>query len=225
MDYTIHGELAQVAKLTLAAGEACWASKGSLLSLTPGLDWTLKVPGGLGGAVRRSLSGEGISMTYIESKQDNQQAVLASNEPGKIIDWNLSDGPVLTTRGSFIAAFGSDIDITVVVARRAGAALFGGAGLFLQKISGTGVVLIHGAGDFMDRQLQNQESILVSTGNLAAFAEEVDYNIQGIAGCRRIFFGGEGLFMTKLSGPGRVLLQTLKRGTGSDKSSAGRSSG
>jgi uncharacterized protein (AIM24 family) len=190
------------------------------MSLTPGVEWTLRIPGGLGGAVRRSLSGEGISLTYIQAKKDDQQVFLSSNQPGKVIDWNLADGPVLTTRGSFMAAFGPSIDITVVIARRAGAALFGGAGLFLQKISGQGTVLIHGAGDFVDRRLLAGETILVSTGNLAAFAEMVDYNIQGVAGCRRILFGGEGLFMTKLSGPGRVLLQTLKRGSGDSSAKA-----
>lgn len=220
MNYIIQGELAQVAVLTLSKGESCWGSRGALMSLTPGVEWRLRIPGGLGGAARRSLSGEGISLTYIEAGQDNQQVMLTSNEPGKIIGWDLVDGPVLTTRGSFVAAFGRDIDISVVVARRAGAALFGGAGLFLQKISGDGVVLIHGAGDFVDRQLQPGESILVSTGNLAAFAEEVDYNIQGIAGCRRILFGGEGLFMTRLTGPGRILLQTLKRSATAPKTTS-----
>ncbi len=214
MQYTIQGELAQVAQLTFSRGETCWSSRGALMSLTSGVEWTLRIPGGLGGAMRRSLSGEGISLTHIQAKSDNQQVFLSSNQPGKVIDWDLADGPVLTTRGSFMAAFGPDIDISVVIARRAGAALFGGAGLFLQKISGQGVVLIHGAGDFVDRRLKDGESILVSTGNLAAFAEAVDYNIQGVAGCRRILFGGEGLFMTKLTGPGRVLLQTLKRGSG-----------
>lgn len=221
MQYVISGDLAQVAMLTLSAGESCWGSKGALMSLTPGVEWTLRVPGGLGGAVRRSLSGEGISLTYIQAKQDNQQVVLTSNHPGKITGWDLADGPVLTTRGSFVAAFGADIDISVVVARRAGAALFGGAGLFLQQISGTGVVLIHGAGDFIDRQLQPRETILVSTGNLAAFAGEVDYDIQGVAGCRRVLFGGEGLFMTRLTGPGRVLLQTLKRRSSSSTQTSG----
>ncbi len=213
MNYTIHGELAQVATLTLSKGETCWSSRGALMSLTPGVNWSLRVPGGLEGAVRRSFSGEGVVMTYIEAQQNDQQVMLTSNEPGKIIGWDLAEGPILTTRGSFVAAFGRQVNITVTMARRAGAIFFGGAGLFLQKISGDGIVLVHGAGDFVDRQLQTDESILVSTGNLAAFAEEVDYNIQGVAGCRRIFFGGEGLFMTRLTGPGRVLLQTLKRGT------------
>ena len=211
MEYKIEGELAQIARLSLSQGETCWGSKGSLMSFSPGVEWTLKIPGGLGGAVSRSLSGEGVSLTFIEAKHDDQEVMLTSNQPGKIVAWNLADGPVLTTRGSFVAAFGRNVQINVVVTRRAGAAFFGGAGLFLQKISGTGVVLIHGAGDFVDRRLQKGESVLVSTGNLAAFAEAVDYNIQSVAGCRRIFFGGEGLFMTRLTGPGRVLLQSLKR--------------
>ncbi|KAA3665521.1 MAG: AIM24 family protein [Chloroflexi bacterium] len=213
MQYTVEGELAQVANLTFNKGETCWGSRGSLMAFDPDIQWTLKVPGGVEGAVRRVFSGEGVALTYIEATRDNQKATLASNQPGKMISWNLDEGAVITTRGSFIAAFGEKIDIDVIIARRAGAALFGGAGLFLQKISGKGTVLVHGSGDFIDYHLQAKESILVSTGNLAAFSDTVDYDIQGIGGCRRILFGGEGLFMTKLTGPGRVLLQSLKRTT------------
>ena len=137
--------------------------------------------------------------------------MLSANQPGHIAVWDLADGPIVTTRGSFLAAWGEDVDISVTVARRAGAAFFGGAGLFLQRISGRGTVLVHGSGDFSQIDLAAGEEILVSSGNLAAFAGSVDYNIRGIGGCRRVLFGGEGLFMTSLKGPGRVLLQTLKR--------------
>jgi uncharacterized protein (TIGR00266 family) len=211
MQYRVDGELAQVARLELEKGDTCWTSKGALVALDPGLGWTLKVPGGTSGAARRMLSGEGIALTYLEAAKDGQWALLAANQPGKILPWDLDEGPVITTRGSFVAAFGPRVDIDVRVARRAGAAFFGGAGLFLQHISGSGTVLVHGSGDFIERQLGDGESLLVSTGSLAAFAESVDYDIQGVAGCRRILFGGEGLFMTRLTGPGRVLLQSLKR--------------
>jgi len=159
------------------------------------------------------ISGEGVALTYLEGSADGQRVTLAANQPGKIIAWDLDGGPVITTRGSFVAAFGPRVDIDVRVAKRAGAAFFGGAGLFLQHISGAGIVLVHGSGDFIERDLAQGEAVLVSTGNLAAFAESVDYDIQGVAGCRRMVFGGEGLFMTRLKGPGRVLLQTLKRET------------
>jgi uncharacterized protein (AIM24 family) len=157
------------------------------------------------------LSGEGLGLTYITGQRSGQQAMLSANQPGKILTWDLAEGAVITTRGSFVAAFGPRIDIDVTVARRAGAALFGGAGLFLQKISGEGTVLIHGAGDFVEQILNPGETTVVSTGNLAAFADSVDYNIQTTGGVRRVRFSGEGLFMTRLTGPGRILLQSLKR--------------
>lgn len=213
MHYTIDGELAQVANLTLDKSDTCWASKGSIVAMDPDLGWHLKVPGEAGGAARRMMSGEGIALTFLQASADGQRVALAANQPGKIVAWDLDVGPVITTRGSFVAAFGPRVDIDVRVAKRAGAAFFGGAGLFLQHISGSGTVLVHGSGDFMERDLAQGEAILVSTGSLAAFSESVDYDIEGVAGCRRMAFGGEGLFMTRLTGPGRVFLQTLKRET------------
>lgn len=211
MQYSIAGEIAQNVRLEFEEGEAIWASNGAIMAYTPTIDWSLRVPGGLGGAIRRSVAGEGVSLSYLQATAAGAYVLLAANAPGHIAEWDLADGPVVTTRGSFLAAWGEDVDITVTVARRAGAAFFGGSGLFLQRISGTGTVLIHGSGDFYERRLASEEQILVSTGNLAAFADSVDYDIQGVGGCRKMLFGGEGLFMTRLSGPGRVLLQTLKR--------------
>lgn len=222
MRYTISGAIAQSVRLEFDPDEFVWCSKGSLMALTPGVQWHLRVPGGLGGAVRRSLSGEGIALTYLQTDSPDQYALLAANAPGHLEVWDLeSDGPVTTTRGSFLCAWGSDLDITVTIARRAGAAIFGGAGLFLQTISGKGTVLVHASGDFSEHRLAEGEQMLVSTGNLAAFSSEVDYDIQGVGGCRKILFSGEGLFMTRLSGPGRVLLQTLKRQFGTTTANSG----
>ena len=212
MQHTIEGHLAQYARITFDAGDICWGSKGALMCLSPDMPWHLRVPGGVEGAARRMLSGESLALSYMQSDRDGQEVLLSANQPGKMIDWDLErDGPVLTTRGSFVAAFGPRVDIDVTIARRVGAAMFGGAGLFLQKISGQGTVLVHGAGDFLERNLAEGESTLVSTGNLAAFAHSIDYNVQSVTGVRRILFGGQGLFMTRLTGPGRVLLQSLKR--------------
>ncbi len=213
MEYTISGDIAQTAELTMEAGDTLWASKGAIVSYTSGVDWDLKVPGGLSGAIRRSLAGEGIALTYIQSYQNGQRVVLAANAPGHIVVWDLvTAGPVLATRGAFLAAWGANLDITATVAKRAGAAIFGGAGLFLQKVSGVGKVLIHGSGDFLENELAVGEELLVSTGNLAAFSESVDYNIRGVGGLKKIVFGREGIFMTRLTGPGKVILQSLKRG-------------
>lgn len=213
MDYTIAGEIAQNARILLTPGQSVWVSNGSLMAYSKDVRWRLKIPGGVSGAVRRSFAGEGASLTLLETEALGAYALLAANAPGHITEWDLAEGPVVTTRGSFLAAWGEQVDISVTIARRAGAALFGGAGLFLQRISGQGTVLIHGSGDFSEHHLEAGEDLLVSTGNLAAFSDGIDYNIQSVGGCRNILFSGEGFFVTRLTGPGRVLLQTLKRVT------------
>ncbi len=219
MKLTIDGTVAQSAELTLDSGESVWASKGSIIAYAMGLKWDVRVPGGLGGAVRRSMSGEGISLTHIESTGDGQSLTLGANSAGHIVEWDLeTNGPVLTTRGAFLAAWGDDINITVSVARRAGAAFFGGAGLFLQRIEGRGKVLIHGRGDFRELNLVEGEVYRVSTGNVAAFSDDVDYNIESVGSLKKTLFSKEGFFLTKLTGPGTILLQTMKsaKGMGSD---------
>ncbi|MDP6580613.1 MAG: AIM24 family protein [Vicinamibacterales bacterium] len=215
MDFSIDGTVAQSARLTLAKSETVWASKGSIIAYASGLKWDVKVPGGLAGALKRSLSGEGITLAYIEGTAGEQVVTLGANAPGHIHEWDLeTGGPVLTTRGAFLAAWGAGINITVAVARRPGAALFGGAGLVLQRIEGSGTVLIHGRGDFRQAELAQGEELRVSTGNLAAFSAAVDYNVETVGSLRKTFFSKEGLFMTRLTGPGTVLLQTLKPGSG-----------
>lgn len=221
MEYEIKGEISQRVRLNFEEGEAVWLSKGSLMAYSEGVEWRPRVPGGLGGAVRRSLAGEGVALTYAQARGAGQFALIASNAPGHVAEWDLAQGPVIATRGSFLAAWGEDVDITVIIARRAGAALFGGAGLFLQRISGKGKVLIHGSGDFARHDLAAGERLIVSTGNLAAFSDGVDYDIQTVGSVGRALFGGEGIFMTRLTGPGTVLLQSLKRGVTAGPATAG----
>jgi|GEM_PF-455159 len=205
--YQLHGEIAQTVELTLERGQTVWASKGSIVTHEAGIRWQLKVPGA---AVSRMLSGEGLAMAYVSADRAGAKVVLGANETGKIAVWDLAQGPVTCTAGSFVGALG-DVKIEVTVARRFGAAMFGGAGLLLQKISGHGLVFIHGAGDFLQRELNPGEALTISTGNLAAFSSQTDYDIVGVGGCIKMLFGREGLFMTRVSGPGKVLLQTQKR--------------
>jgi uncharacterized protein (AIM24 family) len=205
--YELRGEIAQTVSVTLEHNQSMWASKGALMAYDDGVQWQLKIPGA---AVSRMLSGEGLAMTYVTALRPGARVVLSANQTGKIAVWDLRWGPVTCTSGAFLGALG-DVKIDVTVARRFGAALFGGAGLLLQQLSGTGIVFLHGAGDFVERDLQPGESITVSTGNLAAFGSGVGYDIVGVGGCLKIIFGREGLFMTKMTGPGRVLLQSMKR--------------
>jgi uncharacterized protein (AIM24 family) len=206
----VDGVIAQTATLELAAGQTLWCSKGSLMAYSEGVQWRLRIPGGAEKAVGRMLSGEGLSLTFVTAERDGAKIVLSPNQPGRLATWDLSRGPIVCTSGSFVAALG-DVDIDVTVARSAGAALFGGAGLFLQKLSGTGIAIVHGAGDFREHVLQPGEKLLVSTGNLALFSGGVGYGVRGVGGCLKSLIGGEGLFMTELTGPGWVMLQSLKK--------------
>jgi uncharacterized protein (AIM24 family) len=207
---SIDGVIAQTATIDLSAGQTLWASKGSLMAYSDGIDWNLRIPGGLGKAIGRVMSGEGVSLTHVTATRDGARVVLTANQAGKLATWDLSRGSIICTPSSFVGALG-DVDIDVTVARSAGAALFGGAGLFLQHLSGTGVAIVHGAGDFMEVQLAPGQTILVSTGNLALFSSSVSYGVRGVGGCLKMIFGREGLFMTELRGPGWVMLQSLKK--------------
>ncbi len=207
---SVDGTIAQFVTLDLKRDQVIWASNGVLMSYNEKVDWQLKVPGGVGKAVSRMMSGEGVALTRIQAKGPGGQVVLTNNSPGRLLTWDLDRGGITCTSGSFVAALG-EVSIDVTMARRAGAAFFGGAGLFLQKLTGTGIVIVHGAGDFHLRELKAGETILVSTGNLAAFSSSIDYDIRGVGGCRKMLFGGEGLFMTALTGPGWVMMQSLKK--------------
>ena len=208
-DIEIDGVIAQVVRLTLSKGQSLWVSRGGLLAYQ-GIDWRLKVPGGAGKAVGRMLSGEGASLIHVTANRDDAKVVVAANQPGKLATWDLDRGPIVCTSGSFVAALGQ-VDIDVTMARSAGAMAFGGAGLFLQRLSGTGIAIVHGAGDFIPVELADGEKLLVSTGNLAVFSGGVNYGVRGTGGCLKAVFGGEGLFMTELTGPGWVMLQSLKK--------------
>ena len=179
---SIDGVIAQTVNLQLNRGQTLWASRGSLLAYDTGIDWTLRVPGGATKALGRMMSGEGVSLTHVTAREDGASLTLSANQPGRLATWDLDRGGIVCTSGSFVAALG-DVDIDVTVARSAGAAFFGGAGLFLQKLTGTGVAIVHGAGDFVEKQLAPGETILVSTGNLALFSAEVSYGVRGVGGC------------------------------------------
>lgn len=210
---SVDGVIAQTARLVLRPGQTAWLSRGALLSYNDPIQWTLRVPGSASKAIGRMLSGGGLALVHVECTARGGEIVLSANQPGRLATWDLSRGAIVCTAGSFVAAVG-EVDIDVTMARSAGAAFFGGAGLFLQKLSGTGIALVHGSGDFIERQLAPGEKLLVSTGNLAVFSAEVGYGVRGVGGCRKMLFGGEGIFMTELTGPGWVMLQSLKKVAG-----------
>ena len=123
---------------------------------------------------------------------------------------NLTDegGSFLCQRDSFLCA-ATGVDIEIAFTKRLGAGIFGGEGFILQRLQGDGLAFMHAGGTLIEKHLAAGESLRVDTGCLVAFAPTIDYDIQFVGGFRNVLFGGEGLFLAKISGPGKVYLQSL----------------
>ncbi len=210
IDYEIIGDDMQAAIITLDSLEMVQAEAGSMMFMTDGLQMNTGTGGGLMKGVKRILSGESFFITTFKNTASGQERVaFGAPYPGKIIPMDLTKmGAMLCQRDAYLcSAYG--IDISIAFTKRLGAGFFGGEGFILQKLQGEGLAFVHAGGTVMEMKLSAGESLRVDTGCLVAFQESVDYDIQFVGGIKTAFFGGEGLFFAKLTGPGTVYLQTL----------------
>jgi uncharacterized protein (TIGR00266 family) len=213
LDYTIQGDNLQVARVRLKPSQEVYAEAGKMLYKTPNVSWETRMTGqSLGekiwGAVKRKLMGESLFMTYFRSSGDGEVG-FAGSYPGRIQPFDLGPGQaVLVQRDSFLMAE-SSVRLDIALVRKLGAGFFGGEGFILEKLTGPGAVFIHAGGDFIEFTLKPGETIQVDTGCIVAFDATVDYDIQMVGGIKTAIFGGEGLFLANLTGPGRVIVQSM----------------
>jgi len=210
IDYEIIGDDMQAAIITLDGHEMVQAEAGSMMFMTDGIQMNTGTGGGLLKGVKRILSGESFFITTFQNTASGRERVaFGAPYPGKIIPMDLTKmGPMLCQRDAYLcSAYG--IDISIAFTKRLGAGFFGGEGFILQKLQGDGLAFVHAGGAILEMKLTAGESLRVDTGCLVAFQESVDYDIQFVGGIKTAFFGGEGLFFAKLTGPGTVYLQTL----------------
>ena len=213
LDYDIQGDNLQVARVRLKAGQEIYAEAGKMLYKTPSVSWETRMQGeSLGqkiwGAVKRKLMGESLFMTYFRATSDGEVG-FAGSYPGRIQPFTLAAGQsVLVQRDSFLFAQTS-VQLNVALVKRLGAGFFGGEGFILEKLTGPGSVFIHGGGDFIEWTLRPGEVLQVDTGCIVAFDESVQYDIQFVGGIKTAIFGGEGLFLATMTGPGRVIVQSM----------------
>lgn len=176
-----------------------------------GIEMETSASGGLMGGLKRAVTGESFFITsFIHTGKDKGHVAFSAPYPGKIIPLNLGElgGSFLCQKDSYLcSAIGIDIDVAFT--RKLGAGLFGGEGFILQKLSGDGLVFVHGGGTIIEKELAKGETIRVDTGCLVAFAPSVDYDVTMVGGFKNMLFGGEGLFIATLTGPGLVFLQSL----------------
>lgn len=213
LDYTIHGDNLQVARVRLKAGQEVFAEAGKMLYKTPSVQWETKMQGDsigqkIWGAVKRKLMGESLFMTYFRAMNDGEVG-FAGSYPGRIQAFDLAPGQnILVQRDSFLFAQ-TTVQLNIAFVKKLGAGIFGGEGFILEKLTGPGSVFIHAGGDFIEFNLQPGEVLQVDTGCIVGFDDSVNYDIQFVGGIKTAIFGGEGLFLATLTGPGRVIVQSM----------------
>ncbi|MDD3654349.1 MAG: AIM24 family protein [Desulfotomaculaceae bacterium] len=148
--------------------------------------------------------------TFLSESRDKARVAFGAPYPGKIIPLYLAQlgREFLCQKDSFLCA-AKGVEIDIAFTRRIGAGLFGGEGFILQRLSGEGKTFVHAGGAIIKKELGHKEHLRVDTGCLVAFAPTVDYDIQFIGGFKNALFGGEGIFLAQLTGPGLVYLQSL----------------
>ena len=211
IDFTIYGDDLQLVEIGLDPGEGIRAEAGTMTYMQDGIEMQTSTGGGMFKGLKRMVTGESFFITTFLNTGKNKSCVaFAAPYPGKIIPLDLSKngGEFLFQKDSFLcAAQGTEIEIAF--SKRLGAGIFGGEGFILQRLVGDGMTFAHAGGTIVEKDLLQGETLRVDTGCLVAFPPTVDYDIQFIGGFRNALFGGEGLFLAKLTGPGKVFLQSL----------------
>ena len=213
LDYTIQGDNLQVIRIRLQPGQELYAEAGKMLYKYPQVSWETRMTGQtlgekLMGALKRKLMGESLFLTYFRSAGPGEVG-FAGTYPGRIQAFDLQPGQsILVQRDSFLVAQ-SSVQLNIALVKRLGAGFFGGEGFILEKLTGPGTTFIHAGGDFVEFTLGAGERIQIDTGSIVAFDEAVQYDIEFVGSIRTALFGGEGLFLATLTGPGRVIVQSM----------------
>ena len=208
MKYEIKGEPMPVVICELEAGESMITERGSMVWMSPNMAMETSA-GGLGKAFGRMFSGESMFRNIYTAQGGPGMIAFASSFPGAIRVVEVTpDHPVVAQKSAFLAAT-SGVELSVFFQKKLGAGFFGGEGFIMQKLTGHGLAFIEIDGSAVEYELQRGQQLIVDTGNLAMMSDSCSMDIQSVKGVKNVLFGGEGLFNTVVTGPGRVTLQTM----------------
>ena len=212
IDYELKGNDLQLVEIELDQNESVRAETGAMCYMDDGIEMQTGTGGGLLKGLQRVISGESFFITSFTNKSPHgkRRVAFAAPFPGQIIPMNLSEtgGEILCQKDAYLCS-AAGIEISVAFTKRFGAGLFGGEGFILQKLSGDGLAFVHAGGTLIKRRLDSGERLKVDTGCIVAMETGVDYDIGFVGGFKNAMFGGEGLFLAELTGPGTVYLQSL----------------
>lgn len=189
-------------------GESMYTQSGGMAWMSGGVVMGTNTNGGVLKGVGRMFAGESMFMAHYTAQAAGAMVAFASTVAGEILPINVGEtGGLICQKGAFLCAEPS-VNLNITLTKKFSSGLFGGEGFILQDISGQGMVFLEIDGDKVIKELAPGEVIKVDTGNVVAFERTVQYEIETVKGLKNIFLGGEGLFLTKLTDPGRVILQT-----------------
>ncbi len=213
MQYKIIGQTVPVVEVTLNKGETMYTQTGGMSYQTDGITMKTNARGGLMKGIGRMFSGESLFMANFTAERDGAMVAFGTTVPGNIMPVDLSQMPngLTVQKGSFLCAEDS-IETSVTFSKKFSAGLVGGEGFILQKAKGNGMLFLEVDGDPIEKELMPGEVLKVDTGNVVAFEQTVSYEVEMVKGIGNIFLGGEGLFLTRLVGPGKVILQSQNFG-------------
>lgn len=208
MRYDILGEPMPVVQCELDAGESMITERGSMVWMSPNMEMSTNA-GGLGKAFGRMFSGESLFQNIYTARGGPGMIAFASSFPGSIRAVDITpDRPVVVQKSGFLASQ-QGVELSIFFQKKLGAGFFGGEGFIMQKLSGRGAAFLEIDGHAVEYTLQPGQQIVVDTGNLALCDATCSIDIQAVKGVKNMLFGGEGLFNTVVTGPGRVVLQTM----------------
>lgn len=209
MKYEIIGEPLPVVTCQLNMGETMITERGSMSWMSPNMKMETSTNGGIGKALGRMFSGDSIFQNRYTAMGGAGMIAFASSFPGSIRPLEIAPGNNMIVQKSAFLASESGVELSLHFQKKFGAGLFGGEGFIMQKLSGQGVAFIEIDGYAVEYVLQPGQKMIVDTGYLAAMTEGCSMEIQTVPGVKNMIFGGEGIFNTIITGPGKIVLQTM----------------
>lgn len=209
MRYQIVGETPPVVICELEGGEKMINEGGSMSWMSPNMLMETTTNGGIGKAFGRMFAGEKMFQNVYTAQGGNGLIAFASSFPGSIKAFQIAPGQEMVFQKSAFLAGEASVNLSVFFNKKLGAGLFGGEGFIMQRVSGQGIVFAEFDGHVVEYDLQPGQQIVVDTGHLAAMTPSCNMEIRSVPGVKNMLFGGEGVFNTVITGPGRVWLQTM----------------
>ena len=198
-----------VVSCQLGAGEAMLTERGSMSWMSPNMKMETTTGGGLGRALGRMFAGEAMFQNRYTAQGGPGMIAFASSFPGDILAFEIAPGRELVVQKSGFLASETGVQLSVFFQKKLGSGFFGGEGFIMQKLSGRGTAFVEFDGHIVKYDLAPGQSMVVDTGYLAAMDATCSMDIQSVPGVKNMMFGGEGLFNTVVTGPGRIYLQTM----------------